>query len=66
MTNAVSVTAHEAALSNPWRDDDGRPLATLLALEEWPGSSSSGCVWFLGRLDIDHQGRSAGGVACCT
>lgn len=36
-TNAASITAQGAALSNPWRDDDGRPLATLLALEEGPG-----------------------------
>jgi hypothetical protein len=38
----------------PWLDDDGRPLATLLTLAEGPGSSDPGCVWFLGRLDVGH------------
>jgi hypothetical protein len=60
MTEEHSATGPEGAtnpkppLDQPWSDDDGRGLATLLAMEEGPGSSPQTCTWFLGRLDVDH------------
>lgn len=51
-TGPEAVTGPEAPLDQPWNDDDGRALATLVALEEGPGSSNQTCTWFLGRLDV--------------
>jgi hypothetical protein len=54
MTETNAEVPQEVEPDLPWRDDDDRPLATLLNLAQGPGSSNASCVWFLGRLDVDH------------
>jgi hypothetical protein len=54
MTEVNASGRRDVESDQPWRGDDGRPLATLLTLAEGPGSSNQSCVWFLGRLDVDH------------